>query len=462
MKKTEVLEQKSTQKYLTDEFISRINDITLSHQIEKNIFEQAKLCLLDYIGVTLAGSYLLKSQHKAYLERLRNNFGSSTVIGVSHKADIYSAALLNGLSAHETELDDGHRMGMIHLASPIISALLPIAESENVEYKELLIGIIAGYEAAVRLSKAVQPYHKNKGYHTTGTCGTIGAAMGVCAMLRYSMSQTKAALSMAVTSAAGVLEVQEDGSQLKPYNAGRAALNGLTAAIMGNLNQISPNDILGGKRGFLTLYGGKVDSEVLTKGYQNGYEIENVYLKPYASCRHSHPSIEAVLYALKENYIDYNEIDSIKIKTYKAAVEGHDHKDIQGSNSAKMSIPFSVAVAIVTGKAGINQFSEYWINNTEVKQLLDKISVDWDSDLTAAVPSKRSAIAIITTKSGEVFSRKVVYPKGEPENPMSINELKSKFFELAEFSGLSQRLANEVMSTILSDGLDFLTLIKCI
>jgi 2-methylcitrate dehydratase PrpD len=444
---------------ITDKFIRRLNEIR-SLQLDKSLLKQAKLCLLDYIGVSLAGSKMLISQHTAYLERLLYTCGKSTVIGVSNKADIYTAALLNGLSAHETELDDGHRLGMIHLASPIISALLPIAEARRVSYEDLLIGIISGYEAAVRLARAVQPYHKLKGYHTTGTCGTIGAAIGVSAMLNYSETQTKAALSMAITSSAGVLEIQEDGSQLKPYNAGQAALNGLTAAMMGQLNLLSPNDILGGNRGFLMLYGEDANKETLIADYENGYEIERIYMKPYASCRHSHPSIEAVVETLKDNNINYNEVNAIQINTYQAAVEGHDHKDIQGSNSAKMSIPYSVAVAIVAGRVGLNEFSRDWIYNTDVKRIMNKIDILVDSDLTAAAPEKRAAIAKIITKDGLTYSKKIDYPKGEPENPMSIDDLKSKFIGLAKHSGVCENRAYDIITTILGDGLAFLQLLQ--
>jgi len=444
---------------ITDKFIRRLNEIR-SLQLDKGLLKQAKLCLLDYIGVSLAGSKMLISQHTAYLERLLYTCGESTVIGVSNKADIYTAAFLNGLSAHETELDDGHRLGMIHLASPIISALLPIAEARRVSYEDLLIGIISGYEAAVRLARAVQPYHKLKGYHTTGTCGTIGAAIGVSAMLNYSETQTKAALSMAITSSAGVLEIQEDGSQLKPYNAGQAALNGLTAAMMGQLNLLSPNDILGGNRGFLMLYGENANEEILIADYKDGYEIKRIYMKPYAACRHSHPSIEAVVDTLKENKINYGEVKTIQIRTYKAAIEGHDHKDIQGSNSAKMSIPYSVAVAVVAGRAGLNEFSSDWINSSEVKRIMNKIHILADPDLTAAAPQKRAAIAKITTNDGLDYAKKVNYPKGEPESPMSIDDLKTKFFELAKYSGIAESKANEVFTTILGDGLAFFDLLK--
>ena len=114
---------------------------------------------------------------------------------------------------------------MIHLSAPIIATLLALAESEKINVHDFLCGIIAGYEAAISLSCLIQPSHRRKGYHATGTCGTIGAAMGASVALRFTREQI--ATSLSCGHAGGILEIQEDGSELKPYNAANAALNGL-------------------------------------------------------------------------------------------------------------------------------------------------------------------------------------------------------------------------------------------
>ena len=158
---------------------------------------------------------------------------------------------MNGFCAHALELDDGHRHGMIHLGASINTAVLLAAEKEQLKYDNILCGIIMGYEVAVRCARALQPGHKVRGYHVSGTCGTIGSAMGVAFACGYDVAQLKATLACAVSSAAGVLEIQEEASEMKPYNVGRAAMDGFVSAQMGGLAMSGPDDVMGGKCGFL-------------------------------------------------------------------------------------------------------------------------------------------------------------------------------------------------------------------
>lgn len=424
---------------LTDMFIDNLFCIK-KIDIPERITEQAKMCFIDFLGVTLAGAKTIRQEGGQYLGCLKNCVGTSTVINFDKKTDIYSAILINGLSSHTEELDDGHRFGMMHLGSPIIAALLSTAELYGTGGEDFIRGIITGYEAAIRLACCVQPSHKKRGYHTTGTCGTIGAAMGIAAALDFTREQTKVALSAAVTSAAGVLEVQEDSSGLKPYNSARASLDGFVAAVMGQTGVKGPDDILGGKRGFLAVMADNAQQEFLTAPLDGVFAIEGIYMKKYASCRHSHPAIEAALNIKNKYEILPAEIEKIKIFTYDAAVEGHDHKVIRSTNSAKMSTPYSVAVAIETGNAGITEFATGHINNISIKAIINKIEIFRDKELTLLAPGKRVA-AVEIVALGKTYRERVDYPKGEPENPMTLKDIEEKFVSLAFYAGKTQQEA---------------------
>ena len=163
---------------------------------------------------------------------------------------------------------------MIHIGASVITAVLTVAEKEKIPSENVLRGIVMGYEAAVRCARAIQPGHKMRGYHVSGTCGTIGSAMGVAFACGYDKEQLKSTLACAVSSAAGVLEIQEDASELKPYNIGRAAMDGLFAAQMGGLALPGPDDILGGKRGFLTALTDTPHPEFLTDFTTEEYALE--------------------------------------------------------------------------------------------------------------------------------------------------------------------------------------------
>jgi 2-methylcitrate dehydratase PrpD len=417
---------------MTDQFVKNIINLGLKNHLE-SLNNAAKSVFLDYLCVKLAGAQIMRSQCQTLDEELGNS--------------MQCKALVNGIYAHVIELDDGHRVGMVHPGSPVISALLAVAEQYPVTQEDLLRGIIIGYEVTIRLACAVQPSHKLKFYHATGTCGTVGAAMGIAAMLGFDFEQTKSAFSAATTSAAGILEMIDGDTQMKPYNAGRAAMDGVTAAFIGKARFKSPVDALGGKRGFLKVMTDEPKLQYVTDFSGNKYMIESIYRKPYAACRHCHPSIEAALMLRDKKVFGLDEVKKIDVTTYKLAVEGHDHTMIEGSNSAKMSIPYSLAVALCTGKAGMDEFTDEHINDDFVLKMTEKVSVVANDELTALCPQKRVAIVTVKTDRGD-FVERVDYPKGEPENPLTMAELETKFRSLAVFGGLTSQECDEVIAEL--------------
>lgn len=438
---------------LTDQFVDALFDLTQT-SIPDAVILQARKCLLDYLGVTLTGAKMLEEKVGRFLDAFEPVSGNSTVIGFERKAGLQNAALLNGLCSHVAELDDGERVGMIHPGAPVISALLPLAEQEGLSGEKLLLGIVVGYEAALRIAGAVQPAAKERGYHATGTCGTIGAAMGVAAMLGFSKAQMKDALGAAATGASGILEVIRGESELKPYNAGQAALSGLMAALMGRSGFKGPADVLGGQQGFLTVLADQPNLARLQETGSSPLAIERIYVKPHAACRHCHSAIDAVLKIRSEQDIRPDDVQEIRIKTYRWAVGGHDHTKIEGVSSAKMSIPYSVAVALIMGKAGLNEFSSEQIENPAVISLTQKAAVESNDDLTALVPEKRAAIVEIKTVSGQRYEARVDLPKGEPETPLTEKEISDKFMSLAHFGGVSAECAEQIAECVFDTVLD--------
>ena len=213
---------------LTESFIDGL--VAKAQAIPERVIRQAKKCLLDYSGVAVGGAKYMQERHPDFFEAFTKEAGECSVLGTAHKTTAANAALLNGFSAHVLELDDGHRKGMIHLGASVVSAVLAVAEKEKLAFDAVLRGAVMGYEAAVRCACALQPGHKVRGYHVSGTCGTIGSAVGIAFACGYTKEQMRSTLACAVTSAAGVLEIQEEASELKPYNLGRAAMDGLMAA----------------------------------------------------------------------------------------------------------------------------------------------------------------------------------------------------------------------------------------
>jgi 2-methylcitrate dehydratase PrpD len=434
-------------KNLTDILVDDIYEL-MNEPIPEAVLLQAKGCLLDYLGVGLAGAKMAYEKCSRYLDCFGSDQRDATVIGFNRKASLHNAVLINGYSAHITELDDGHRFCNVHLGTTVIPAVLAVAEYEGLTAEDIFRGIIIGYEVAIRTLRAIQPNHKKLGHHASGTGGTIGAAMGIAAALKFSKPQMKDALSAAIASAVGFLEVQEDDSELKPYNIGRAGHDGLTAAFIARAGISGPNDMVGGNRGFFALVSDEYNIKSLIREKHGTYGIEKIYRKPYAACRHCHAPIEAVIDIRKKHNINIRDIREIKVYTYLSAIQGHDHIDIQGTTSAKLSMPYSVAVALVSGKAGLNDFLPEQYENSITKDLTKKIKVCEDKELSALIPYKRAAIVEINMNDGKRYTERVDYPKGEPENPMSKEDLENKFISLALYGGKSEKEANKIMELV--------------
>lgn len=416
---------------ITDCFIENL--INKCELIPLKVLMRSRNVLLDYLGVTIGGFKYLTIVHPELLE-------------VKHYP-----GMLNGFAAHILELDDGHRHGMIHLGASIVSAVLEIAKKEDLPSKDVLRGIVMGYEVAVRCARAIQPGHKERGYHVSGTCGTIGSAMAIAFACNYNKEQLKSTLACAVSSAAGVLEIQEQASELKPYNTARAAYDGVLAAQIGKLALPGPDDILGGKRGFLAALTDTPKPDFLTDFSEEGYCIEGIYQKVHAACRHCHPSIDATLDMRDDHNLKPEQIDKIEVHTYKLAIGSHDHTDIMGISSAKLSTPYGVALAIVKGRCGYADYSEENLNDYRIKHLTHKVSVIEDEKLTAQSPTVRGAVVTIYLKDGKRYETSCLYSKGEPENPLTQDEIESKFRGLAMYGGLSSAECDEVIREIKKD-----------
>lgn len=431
---------------LTDTFIKNLIDY-IDNNLDESVYAHIQNCFLDYIGCAVSGSKLLEEKCDQLLNSPLCSEGNSSIFGRKKHYNAIFAALVNGMYSHALEMDDGQRVGTLHLAAPVFSGLLAVAEHEGISYGDFLRGAIAGYETAIRLACSVQPYHKKRGFHTTGTCGTIGTAMAIAFALKFDFKQTKATLSAAISSAAGVLEMLSDDSELKPFNVGRAASNAITAAYVGKAGFEPPLDAIMGKRGFYATMTEKYNLSYIESFDVHPHLCKTTFFKPYAACRHCHPAIEASLFLAKENDINPDDIKIIVVKTYDLAIVGHDHQVANSVNSAKMGIPYSVAVSLLDKKADIFEFDEKSLQRKDIADLSKKVTVCEDASLSALIPNKRAAIVEIVTPD-KVYSKRVDVAKGEPENPMSREELITKFRFLSHYAGKEGKWCDEAISSV--------------
>ena len=423
----------------SQEFLSGIDSVWKA-DIPDEVMERAKRSLLDYIAVTCAGAEFQREKLEKYMEFSQPEAGCFRAIGTGRDLALKEAVFLNGLNGHALDFDDGTNSGIIHLGSPIFSLLLPLAQRYGKTVDQVLRAAITGYEASYTMAVSIQPGHKAMGYHATGTCGTLGAALAGAYMLGFSEEERFQTFAAACVAASGMLKVLDDGSELKPYNVAKTALLALTAMQMAKAGFRGHEDPLGG-RGFFRMMTGREDIDLKPVKLNGTYAIMKSYTKPYASCRYTHPGVEAAI-RLRDR-VKAEDVEEIDILTYDLAVSGHDHTDIPGSYSAKMSIPYATAAGLMFGRAGLQEFSEETVADREILELTKKVRVAADKELSAAFPGIQAAIVTIRTRDGE-WTERVDFPKGEPENPLNEQEFRERYDGLMSYAQIPAGVREKV------------------
>ena len=191
---------------------------------------------------------------------------------------------------------------------------------------------------------------------------------------------------------------------------------------------------------------GKDDIELKPVLLNGTYAIMKSYTKPYASCRYTHPSVEAAI--MMREGLNIGDIEEVDIRTYDLAVSGHDHTDIPGSYSAKMSIPYATAAGFIYGKAGLQEFREDVVKGAEITELTKKINVCADDELSKAFPAIQGAVVTVKTSDGKEYTERVDFPKGEPENPMTDREFRERYDGLMGYAGIDMEVSSEVFRKV--------------
>jgi 2-methylcitrate dehydratase PrpD len=391
------------------------------------VIHQAKLCLLDFSGVALAGSNIGLAPLLRDIMFEAGGNKEATVIGEDRKVPVFQAALLNAVKGHALDMDDGHRYANAHPGATVIPAALAVAEKENASATEIIVSIVAGYEIIVRISRTINPSHLKRGFHTTGTVGPFGAAAACCKPMRLGEKEINNALSIAGLQGAGLLEVLASGQMMKPLHPGKAAQAGVLAALMARAGAEGPGEILEGGKGYFSAFSDSVDTTRLTEGLGANFEIMGVYFKIHAACRHIHPSLDALLEIMNFNGIAVEDIEDIRVNTYPVAFKlTGQQQETSSELGAKFSIPTSIALALLHGNAGVDVYSRECVENPAVKRIAERTRVVQDEWRDRYYPAKRSSEVTVTTKRG-TYRKEIEIPRGDPENPFTHDELREKF-----------------------------------
>lgn len=401
------------------------------------VIDRVKYHCLDFLGVASRGS-LTESSQAVY--RLVKDIGHSsagaTVIGTDMRAIPQYAALANGASAHSLELDDLHNESSAHPAVAIFPAVFAASELGDGDGKRFMEAVIAGYEVMTRLGKALNPtHHYARGFHPTGTCGAFGAAAAAARVLGLDREKTGKALGIAGSQAAGSMEFLADGSWTKRFHAGWAAHNGVTAALLAERGFTGPATIIEGRFGFLHSYSDNPDPDKVLAELGKPFEITKTSIKPHACCRYKQGPIDGILTIMRENNLKPEAVKQVTLGILKAGfpivAEPEELKyNPKTLVDAQFSMPFGAAVAILYGKASLNEYTQEKMKSAAVKEMMKRVSCVADPELEKVFPRQWPASVELTTEDGRKFSVRIDYPRGDPENPLTWEELLGKFDDL--------------------------------
>lgn len=406
--------------------------------LDSEVVDRAKYLLLDFLGCAIRGSLTESSGPALSLaDQKISLYHQVPIVGTGVKSEPSYSALAMGTAAHSLELDDVVNSASLHPAVSVMPAALATGYVVRCSGARLIEAIVTGYELMVKLGIAVNPSaHYRQGFHPTGTCGTFGAAIASARILNLDEPGLINAIGIAGSQAAGSLEFLTDGSFTKRFHAGWSAHSGMVAANLASKGFSGPATIIEGKFGFLHGYSQKSDPQAVTADWGRPWEVMNTSIKPHACCRYKQGPIDCILELVKEHNLKPEDIAQVEIGILDAGfalvAEPEEQKiNPQSIVDAQFSMPFGAALAIVRKNAFLDRYSLSEIGNSEIKELMKKVRCVRDPELNREYPRKWPARVAIKTVSGSTLNHYLEHPKGDPENPLSWDELIHKFNLLA-------------------------------
>jgi 2-methylcitrate dehydratase PrpD len=407
--------------------------------LSAEVIDRVKYLALDFLGVAARGSRVGSSQTVRNFIRDTGaaQEGGGVIIGTDMRALYQYAALANGTAAHSLELDDVSNESSSHPGVAVFPAALAASELAGGDGRKFIAAVVLGYEVMIRLGKALSPAsHYARGFHPTGTCGVFGATTAAAKILSLDGGQMLSALGIAGSQAAGSMEFLASGAETKRLHPGWAAHSGLIAALLAKEGLTGPATIVEGRFGFLHGYSDSPDLSRFLAGLGESFKVMRVSLKPHACCRYKQGPIDGILKIMKESRLRAQDVEQVKLGILEAGMpiisEPRELKyNPRTVVDAQFSMPFGAALALLYGKAGLDEYTEVNLGSPEIRELMSRVSCVADPELDKVYPRKWPASVEIITKAGKKLSARIDYPKGDPENPLSWEELIQKFNRLS-------------------------------
>ncbi len=385
--------------------------------------DQVKVCLMDWLGVCLAGSSEPAVQKAWTVAKSAGGVEESTLIGRHRKTSAIFAALVNGISGHALDFDDIYLWGPGHPSCTVLPGLLAVAEARGGSGKEFIAAATAGYQVQYSVGEGVMPQHTQQGWHNTGTLGHLGAGAACAKLLGLGPAAVKSAIGIAATQAAGMRNLF--GTMSKPFHAGKAAMDGLLAALLAEQGFTGSDDPLGGKEGFLEVYANGYDGEKIARAVGGQPVVERVRFKRYPSCFATHGLIEAMALIRAKYGVGLNDVLEADCVVHPRGLKTAGLLYPRTGLEAKFSMAYCAAVALQKGTVTLEDFTDASVQQKNFTAFIEKIRFIPEPSFD---PTRTAAVTLRLTNRRVANERVSIVEMGE-DRLIAKKQARQKFVE---------------------------------
>ena len=420
----------------TQELIDFTTNLSFD-DLPTEVVERCQNLMLDWLGSALAGRYLHPTP---IFQRLASDItsggGSSDIFCESRAGSAFSAAMINAASGNIVEQNDLHNSSILHPGAVIFPVVLALAQAQGNSGREFITAAVAGYEAGVRIGEFLGRSHY-RFWHTTATVGTLAAGVAAARLMNLDSEGMSQAIGNAGTQAAGLWAFIHDDADTRQLHTAMAASNGLVSASLARSGLKGARDILVGKQGLGQAMSEDPDPKCLSDSLGDRWAVLETSLKLHASCRHTHPAADAFMSLVLSEGFTLGDISHVTVGVSQAALDVLNQSVNPGTVSeAKFSMGIVLGLLIRYGSATVDTFTLSSICDSQVCDFARRVSMVFDPDVDSAYPVRWIGKVLVTTKSGRDFEKRLDYPRGDPQNPLSEDERLTKFRQLVNYGGI--------------------------
>ncbi len=392
---------------------------------------------LDWLGSTLAGKsaravQAVERYALAMGPTLRADDGGAEVLISRRATSPHFAAMVNAAASHVVEQDDVHNGSVFHPAAVVFPAALATAQALGSSGREFLAASVAGYEVGIRIGEFLGRSHYRI-FHTTATAGTLAAAAATGRLLGLDAATMLHAFGSAGTQAAGLWEFLRDAADSKQLHCAHAASAGLASAWLARDGFTGARRILEGEQGMAAGMSSDADPARLTAGLGERWATAETSFKYHASCRHTHPSADALLALMREHRLSADDIAQVQALVHQGAIDVLGRVVVPATvHQAKFSMGTVLGLVAEFGYAGLDEFDRHFLA-PRVAAFRDRVAMQLDAEVDTAYPQRWIGKVQVRTLDGRTLDARVDEPKGDPGNTLTRAELEGKARRLAAY-----------------------------